>query len=302
MYDIAGIQSGNLGAVANPHRTIKYIVIRAQRYSHYTLSDLRLHNIVVSEGLSTVSAPMYADATNEGRITPNDETTADVDLTQAMQSLSIYWTGWWPLLHVVMVYEFLHPETTITIETHEARNIAGVQEFSACSVSGDASVLEASSEEDENLGTLIETIGLTALATLIAIAGGVLEWAIRLPPPSTIAVTAASAALSALALIAVIVPSWFAYKMVHQGDWTRNDAGRYLFELAYAWLGAGFSGLLTFALTGGGASAGVLSAIAGAAAALSVLKTVLQYSLFTFITMYLIGVALFEGAKIWFYG
>ncbi|MHA1864481.1 MAG: hypothetical protein ACTSWA_11985, partial [Candidatus Thorarchaeota archaeon] len=102
-YDIAGIQSGNLGAVANPHRTIKYIVIRAQRSGYYSLSDLRLHNIVVSEGLPTVSAPMYADGTIVGN-NPDKETESSTFVNsladQTAQGLSVWWTGWWPQLHL----------------------------------------------------------------------------------------------------------------------------------------------------------------------------------------------------------
>ena len=285
---------------------VKYVVVMGQGYDSSPLLDMRIHDINVEaetlRNIPQIPAPVHADATPEGVTTTEDETQADIDLTQAMQALTIYWTGWWPLLHVIMVYEIIHPETTMVVETHEARNLAGVQEFRTCSVNGDASILEPSSEEDEWIGTLLETAVPAILGFSIVVAGAFLESLLRSPAPNPIAVCIASAALSSLALWAVILPSVFAYKMVQQGDWTRNDAGRYLFELAFGWLLASLGILVPTILGEKGAAEGIIGAIAKVITRLAWLAELLKYALVAGITILLIGVALLIGSSIWLNG
>jgi len=101
-YDIEGIQEGNLGAVTDPHRIIKYLVIHCERYLSYTLCDSRIDTIIVSEGLQTTPAGMYADGSPEGFASSDDNDNDDIT-TASQNYIRTPWTGPWPLLHIIVL-------------------------------------------------------------------------------------------------------------------------------------------------------------------------------------------------------
>ncbi len=95
------IQSGDLGAVANPFRQIKYLAIRAERYSSYNLIGLRLHAIGLYAGQDTsVPEPEEADGASSG-YSPSPAAVSFVDMLIAIAIAGTisWWTGWWPVLH-----------------------------------------------------------------------------------------------------------------------------------------------------------------------------------------------------------
>jgi len=105
-YLIPGYDSGNMGPVTDPHRIIKYVVIRAARYNTYTLCNLRVDQIRVIDGLPTEAAPAFSDATPTGTSnTAEREFGPQVETAtgQAASAISSYWTLdlWWPLCHIV---------------------------------------------------------------------------------------------------------------------------------------------------------------------------------------------------------
>jgi hypothetical protein len=95
------IQEGDLGEVTNPFRMVKYLVIRAQRYSAYDLIDQRLHTIGLYAGQDTsVEEPEESDGSSEGLV-PSSAAITFMDLIVDMvtSSMMSWWTGWWPTLH-----------------------------------------------------------------------------------------------------------------------------------------------------------------------------------------------------------
>ncbi|MBN2229088.1 MAG: hypothetical protein JW779_05800 [Candidatus Thorarchaeota archaeon] len=95
------LQSGDMGAVANPYRQIKYLAIRMERYSGYAMNDMRLHAVnLYADQETLVPEPEAADGTPEG-YNPCPEATSFVDLLvgMAIANTVSWWTGWWPLLH-----------------------------------------------------------------------------------------------------------------------------------------------------------------------------------------------------------
>ncbi|MBN2228196.1 MAG: hypothetical protein JW779_01310 [Candidatus Thorarchaeota archaeon] len=98
------IQSGDMGAVANPYRQIKYLAIRMERYSADDMNEMRLHTInLYADQETLVPEPMVADGTSVSSadgIASNHDNDTTTMMEQAYQSLSIYWTGPWPVLHI----------------------------------------------------------------------------------------------------------------------------------------------------------------------------------------------------------
>ncbi len=219
------MQSGNLGPVDNPHRTIKYIVIRAQRSGYYTLSDLRLHNIKVCEGLQTSPAPMYADATNHPPESTTD--TFDIELSQAIAMVAIYWTGWWPLLHfdfeVEVAPDYIpegHPAKPAegkTIVASAEKNLLGITENQDITINGDGSFGQPS---DEILNQNVQIFTVIIQTSLnIALIG--LELAANsgnVPAAALFVISTVALTLLFFGLI-----DWFHQKMLEKGSWNHYE-------------------------------------------------------------------------------
>lgn len=212
------VASGNLGDVANQHRVIKYIAIHCDRYSQFNLGDIRIKNIVVSEGLTTVSAPMYADGSYEGRVHSNTNSNLPIDVeglqTTVVNNVIYYWTGPWPILHVVVNWEpipgsliklhfgldILPPFVHLYLEDSEFRFFAAL-----------SSTLGIS-EEDEpavytNASNLLQDI-LDApwflIATISRTLMGILGWFAPTNPSALAAFYAASIVYTASIVMSVI--------------------------------------------------------------------------------------------------
>jgi hypothetical protein len=99
------IASGNLGEVADPFRQVQYVVLRAQRYSAYDLVDLRLSALNLYAGHETeVEDFEDGDGTLDGTLGSDEIAEADSSLSGAAnQLLRMFWTGWWPILHQVVL-------------------------------------------------------------------------------------------------------------------------------------------------------------------------------------------------------
>lgn len=151
IYKIQGVQSGSLGTVENPHRLIISMVIVPQRYSGYTMSDLRIDRIQVSSSLTTsVPEPVYADETCEGAtetIEPSPEVQSWFDNAQAIiDQLVSWWVGWWPRLH--MSLSFVTSAGGVAI-LHFSIDLLG--DLRAEETDFDSPVFDMFSEDDRNL-------------------------------------------------------------------------------------------------------------------------------------------------------
>jgi hypothetical protein len=100
------IQSGDLGAVANPFRQVKYLAIRVQRYSGYDINEMRIHAINLYAGQHTyVPEPVEADGTSSStieKIAGQHQNDSDQMFLEADSSVETYWTGPWPTLHIII--------------------------------------------------------------------------------------------------------------------------------------------------------------------------------------------------------
>jgi hypothetical protein len=99
------IQEGDLGEVANPFRMVKYLVIRAQRYSAYDLNDMRLHAIGLYAGQDTsVEEPEEGDGTTDGALDtvdpPPEAQSFWNSIIETIGNLLFWWEGWWPRVHL----------------------------------------------------------------------------------------------------------------------------------------------------------------------------------------------------------
>ncbi len=226
-YDIEGVQSGDLGSVVNPQRIIKYIVIRAQRYSHYTLSDLRLHNIKVSEGLDTNSAPMYADATPAGNGNPDDTTIADplnIGLLFIQNNLLIYWLleNFWPVCHMVIDFQFSGFSQLI----HFTLDLLGDRNLVTLNAGADSSV-------DDFLAGIQNFIFATIFAGLIqsaVVAINIFDMVTTVNPANPYAGIALGVAV-ALTIIAYVAPISIIEPQVADGSITHGAAAAKYFML-----------------------------------------------------------------------
>jgi hypothetical protein len=99
-----------LKACGKASRIIKCVVVMSPGYSSNPLLDMRIHDITVvadpNRRLPAAPEPEEADGTTEGTSTSDERTAADVDLSQAMQPVTTYWTGWWPTLHILINWQF----------------------------------------------------------------------------------------------------------------------------------------------------------------------------------------------------
>jgi hypothetical protein len=103
------IQSGDLGAVANPFRQVKYLAIRVQRYFGYDMNEMRIHAINLYAGQVTlVPEPMMADGTTDGlENAVNASTIQSVDSTisNLISAITSVWqlVNFWPKLFIGLV-------------------------------------------------------------------------------------------------------------------------------------------------------------------------------------------------------
>ncbi|MBN2228194.1 MAG: hypothetical protein JW779_01300 [Candidatus Thorarchaeota archaeon] len=135
-YEIPGYATGSLGDVVNPERVITYVAIRAERYSAYTLSDLRVHQITVSEGLPTTPAPMTADGSwcgniNENRLTQN---AVETGINFIRNNLLSWWAleNFWPVCHLLLSFVVLD----LIQEIHLTIDLIGITQLIALQVNG----------------------------------------------------------------------------------------------------------------------------------------------------------------------
>ncbi len=243
--------------------------------------------------------PLELDGT--GGPTDEELKTSETYLTDAKNAITTFWTGWWPLLNILVYQEVQHPQTTLIVELHQKKNLLGFTEYSACSIQGDASVLGPADEDAQWLAWNVENILTPILLMGILIAGGVLEWAIKCNP-NPLVLAAAAFALTMQALLAIAVPSIVIGYMVDIGEETRASAGRYLLEIGFGWLSVAGPFLLAAALAQAAASTGLITALAEIFPKLAFLATILQYALIANIVVLCIGIALLIIASIWFFG
>ncbi len=98
-----------LGECDNASRVVKYVAVLGYRYSSPELVGMRVHDIRVVADLTRhdptapdPEEPVAYDGT--GSLTSDDFLQSDELLTDAMTRIEVYWTGPWPLLHVVFSY------------------------------------------------------------------------------------------------------------------------------------------------------------------------------------------------------
>ena len=155
--------------------------------------------------------------------------TADFDLIEAFETLSIWWSGWWPLLHVAYSIPISYGIVDITLNFHIAKNLLGFTEDQDVSMSGDGSFWEGA---PAIIAFLIENaLPLAGILTAIAILGNAVEVAYK--SAAALAPLALAAGIVALAVVAAYawwVPVTFAEERVESGAFTHFDAFIFLLE------------------------------------------------------------------------
>ncbi|MBN2228201.1 MAG: hypothetical protein JW779_01335 [Candidatus Thorarchaeota archaeon] len=125
------LQSGDMGAVANPYRQVKYLAIRMERYSADDMNEMRLHAIQFSATQETlVPVPEDNDGTLEGKLDNCESQGYELSeyyASQANSELLIYWTGPWPELH----FQRSSPSRESNTEFHLKANL--IHEVTLCS-------------------------------------------------------------------------------------------------------------------------------------------------------------------------
>jgi hypothetical protein len=121
------IASGSLGQVSNPFLQVQYLVLRASRSGGYGLIDLRLDALGLYAGHQTqVEDFEEGDGTVDGVLDSGGyqaaSANADEKLDEAHDLITIYWTGWWPLLHFVIGAQII---TDVYLEVDLAVDILG---------------------------------------------------------------------------------------------------------------------------------------------------------------------------------
>ncbi len=115
-----------IAEVDNCSRVIKYVVTLGQRYSTYSLVDMRIHDINVVADLTRhdPTAPDPDEPVDyDGTSTSSGEDSARVHeqdteamTDQADASISIYWTGPWPELHIDVMKQ-ISVEISLTVHS-----------------------------------------------------------------------------------------------------------------------------------------------------------------------------------------
>jgi hypothetical protein len=191
------IASGSLGEVANPFRQVQYLVLRASRSGSYGLIDLRLDALGLYAGHQTqVEDFEVGDGSFESVSTQAQEVGSPL-LEAAMDFLEAFWTGWWPVLHIVVTSS---PLELCSLSLHVTVDLLGSFEIAA--VNSSYYGLQTMNEEDQEtaeqdtievvqsiwddplnwltLGVGVSFLTLTIATILMQVAGLFTAWAIAL--------------------------------------------------------------------------------------------------------------------------
>jgi hypothetical protein len=247
-YEIPGYDSGNMGAVTDPHRVIKYIVIRPERYSSYTLCDLRLHHITVSEGLPTQlpTEQVEADGTTKATESSGKHTNAYIVAMQESENIVHTWwdaPNFWPLLH--MMASFAIGEVPFIL--HFTVDLLGT--FNALQQEG-GPVLE---DELDQWLIVFSAVGLVTAGIQVGIGMlAVCEFFYFSPDPVSKSLLAA-AIITLIGSVAAGV--WFTETRVQEGVWNRVNAFGFYFTmfiqmLRYLFGLRGVKGIISTAVIG----------------------------------------------------
>ena len=210
-----------LGECDNASRVIKYVVILGYRYSSYNLVDMRIHDINVVADL-TRSKPQGAPPVEDGDADGTEQTYSptilqivDQLLIEAISNVIVYWTGWWPRLHIVI------SSTTVF---HMSVDLLGTTELYDSSSEG-------ANEEDFNNALLVAEFsavnGLWMVALIMACAA-----AEKMPTGWW------GIAGIILTMFATAAFAWYmSHQMVDNGQWTAGAASVYFIVLSISYFG-----------------------------------------------------------------
>ena len=107
--------SSDLGTVDNPYRLIKYVVVNPQRSGDEPMLELRLLQLSVTSNVRVpteeaveYTAPVKTakqtsgDGTIEGLVSGLNRSWIDDLMSFAKDLITIFWTGFWPLLNFLI--------------------------------------------------------------------------------------------------------------------------------------------------------------------------------------------------------
>jgi len=235
-----------LAAVDNPERVIMYMGVTVHAYDDYALLDMRIHDINIQVNVRTAppdieEPPPGEDPipiTYDGTTSPSEEETlqAETQMEMGLAALNVYWTGPWPLLHIVAEYNIIpenlpedHPAKGAEgkkVSMHIAKNLLRETEQSDVSSAGDNQILFSQ-------GEIGEIIYLTIIFDLLLwgaqIAASQVEnavWTGNLP-----VFVIGIAIMTALLVIAFKVAWDFTISKIESGEWNWLEAAA-----VWAWL------------------------------------------------------------------
>jgi len=215
------------------------VVLLGYRYSHYNLVDMRIHDINVIADLGAtkpLDAPQVVEGEADGSeqaFSPRSVTTVDAHLVDATNAVAIYWTGWWPLLHILV---------SSPVIFHMAVDLLGNSEVYESSDSG-------TNEEDFNNAKQKWLFGLEMGLWTLAL---IITCAVAEKIPTVWLAIAAIAGVMAITLALAWVHS---HQLVDNGIWTAGGASWFflLLSLTYLCMAAGYNkigGIAAYVLFG----------------------------------------------------
>ncbi|MGV9168842.1 MAG: hypothetical protein ACOC38_02755 [Promethearchaeia archaeon] len=172
-------------SATNPERVVKYMIVQGHRYQGNSLIDLRIKDINVKVDLNAENP----NAPEPGELVEYDGTTDSIfqknrktgtnRYSEASESVSIYWTGPWPVLHVLiqtpysplcvaamhLTVDLIGKFTLISAES----NYFGLQTMSVSeqSAAEDESIQTAETIWDDTMTYLTAAVAASSLALTI---------------------------------------------------------------------------------------------------------------------------------------
>ena len=234
---------------------IKYVAMWGLGYCSYNLVQMRIDDINVVADLNEhdPNAPSVPPPTQDpspqesqdydGTASPtlSESSHVSLDLSSAMAQVICYWTGPWPLLHVVINQPVPHASGQLVASVHTVKNLLGVTEYSACSVTGDA----ANPSPDFDVGLwawLIDEVFSLPLIATLQLSCGYAESIIRSGAEiNPVLAVSAGVIMASAAMTAYFAPVLYALYLVDNGQWSKADAFWFLWSCGWNYVAVGFA-------------------------------------------------------------
>ncbi len=179
----------------------------------------------------------YDGTQNGGTSTGYHMQAADTSLSDGMNDLQLYWTGWWPLLHVVYSIPISGDGVQLTLSFHIAKNLLGISEYTALQISGDESFY--TDAVPVLLALAFENIFALVMINAVLVASNILEAVVNSASYIPGALIGAISLVVATVTVSYLAPVHFIQGEIEAGRASNIVAFGFLLEVAWAWLNLG---------------------------------------------------------------